>query len=60
MCTHSPQCPDAESATRTLAVVVAEHHEQGWALLCNGVIHFDDDIDLLPNGDTAPPVLNAA
>ena len=60
MCTHWPQCPDAESASRTLAVVVAEHHDQGWALLCNGVIHFDDGIDLLPNGAIAPRVPLAA
>ena len=53
MCTHSPRCPDADSVCRTLAVVVASHHEQGWTLLCNGVIHFDGDVDLLPDGATA-------
>ena len=57
MCTHSPQCPGADSVSRTLAAVVAEHHEQGWALLCNGVIHFDDNLDLLPNGATTGPAL---
>ena len=50
MCNHTPHCPDADSAARDLALVVAEHHEQGWAPLCNGVIHLDDDGDLLPNG----------
>lgn len=55
-CAHSPACPDAYSASRDLAVVVASHHEQGWTLLCNGVIHFDDDCDLLPSGATCCPV----
>lgn len=53
MCTHSLQCPAADSAARTLAVVIADHHEQGWTLLCNGVVHFDDGIDLLPGGAIA-------
>jgi hypothetical protein len=53
MCTHSPPCPDANSVGRTLAVVVADHHEQGWTLLCNGVVHFDDGADLLPSGAVA-------
>jgi len=50
MCSHSPRCPAADSAARTLAVVIASHHEQGWTLLCNGVVHFDDGVDLLPGG----------
>ena len=53
MCAHSPQCPAADSAARTLAVVIADHHEQGWTLLCNGVVHFDDGADLLPGGTIA-------
>jgi len=53
MCAHSPQCPAADSAARTLAVVIADHHEQGWTLLCNGVVHFDDGVDLLPGGAIA-------
>jgi len=55
MCAHEPICPSAKSPARDLACVIAEHHEQGWALLCNGVIHFDDGIDLLPSGATAGP-----
>jgi hypothetical protein len=35
------------------AVVIADHHEQGWTLLCNGVVHFDDGVDLLPGGAIA-------
>lgn len=52
MCAHSPQCPAADSAARTLAVVIADH-QQGWTLLCNGVVHFDDGVDLLPGGAIA-------
>jgi hypothetical protein len=29
---------------------VTSHHEQGWSLLCNGVIVFDDGGALLPDG----------
>jgi hypothetical protein len=42
MCQHTPRCPDARAPDRTLARVLAGHPEQGWSLLCNGVILFDD------------------
>jgi Family of unknown function (DUF5999) len=42
MCTHTPRCPDARAPDRTLARVLASHPEQGWSLLCNGVVLFDD------------------
>jgi hypothetical protein len=29
---------------------VAFHPEQGWGLLCNGVVVFDDTGELLPDG----------
>jgi hypothetical protein len=32
--------------------VVVAHYEQGWCLLCNGLIRFDDGTELR----TAPPV----
>jgi hypothetical protein len=35
--------------------VVAAHPEQGWSLLCNGVIVFDDNGELLPDGTAVPP-----
>jgi len=50
MCQHATPCPDATSDTRDLAAVVSSHPEQGWNLLCNGVILFDDDGELLPDG----------
>jgi len=34
---------------------VAFHPEQGWSLLCNGVIVFDDMGEILPGGRVVPP-----
>lgn len=42
MCSHLPACPPADRADRDAARTVASHPEQGWSLLCNGVIVFDD------------------
>jgi len=42
MCLHRPQCPTADSPDRDAAHTLAAHPEQGWSLLCNGVILFDD------------------
>ena len=50
MCSHVSPCPDATSDDRDLAAVVRSHPEQGWSLLCNGVVLFDDDGELLPDG----------
>ena len=50
MCSHPKACPDAASEARDLATVVSSHPEQGWRLLCNGVVLFDDDGELLPDG----------
>ena len=54
MCHHATPCPDADSDARDLAVVVSSHPEQGWRLLCNGVVLFDDDGELLPDGSSVP------
>jgi hypothetical protein len=48
MCQHQPMCPPADSPARQLAHTVAAHPEQGWSLLCNGVVVFDDLGELLP------------
>ena len=48
MCTHEPRCPSADASDRDAARVVFAHPEQGWSLLCNGVIAFEDGTDLLP------------
>ena len=52
MCQHHTPCPDAASDVRDFAAVVSSHPEQGWSLLCNGVVLFDDDGELLPDGQT--------
>ncbi len=52
MCSHQPSCP----ATELLAAhVVAAHPEQGWSLLCDGAIVFDDSGELLPDGRVVAP-----
>ena len=48
MCKHQPRCPDALAPDRTAARVTVNHPEQGWSLLCNGVVLFDDAGVLLP------------
>ena len=54
-CDHTPACPAADDAAHDAARVVARHHEQGWVLLCNGVVVFDDTGELLPDGRTVAP-----
>ena len=49
-CRHTPPCPTAEALDRDAAHVIAAHPEQGWSLLCNGVVVFDDFGELLPSG----------
>lgn len=49
-CAHQPACPSSEGTDRDAAAVVAAHPEQGWSLLCNGIVLFDDLGELLPNG----------
>jgi hypothetical protein len=34
---------------------VAAHPEQGWSLLCNGVVLFEDTGELLPDGRAVQP-----
>lgn len=55
MCQHQTQCPSAESADRESARLVAHHPEQGWSLLCNGVVLFEDTGELLPDGRAIAP-----
>jgi hypothetical protein len=61
MCKHQPECPPAEASDRDAARLIAAHPEQGWVLLCNGVVRFDDGGELLPDGRvvaarTTPPL----
>ena len=50
MCPHWPPCPPADRPDRGAARTIAFHPEQGWSLLCNGVIVFDDMGEILPGG----------
>jgi len=54
MCSHQPPCPPADHHDRDAARTVAFHPEQGWSLLCNGVIVFDDRGEILPGGRVIP------
>ncbi|WP_370384283.1 DUF5999 family protein [Catenulispora sp. GAS73] len=54
-CPHQPTCPPAEAADHAAATCVASHPGQGWWLLCNGVVCFDDTGELLPDGTAIPP-----
>ncbi len=55
LCTHTPKCPTADSPDREAAHVVAAHPEQGWSLLCNGLLLFEDTGELLPDGRAIDP-----
>ncbi len=50
LCIHEPRCPSAEGSDRDAAHVIANHPEQGWSLLCNGVVLFEDTGEILPDG----------
>jgi hypothetical protein len=52
LCRHTPPCPTADASDRDAAHVVAAHPEQGWSLLCNGVVLFEDFGELLPDGQS--------
>ncbi len=49
-CRHTPACPSADAADRDAAHVLSAHPEQGWSLLCNGVVVFEDFGEILPDG----------
>ncbi|MEW2422221.1 DUF5999 family protein [Streptomyces nigra] len=62
MCSHRSSCPSAQARSAHVVVahvpaahVVAEHPEQGWSLLCDGSIVFDDSGVLLPDGSVVAP-----
>ncbi|MGW6859171.1 DUF5999 family protein [Streptomyces xanthophaeus] len=55
MCQHHPRCPAADASDREAALPVAHHPEQGWSLLCNGVLLFEDTGELLPDGQVIGP-----
>jgi hypothetical protein len=55
MCPHLPQCPTYDAPDRDAATTLAAHPVQGWSLLCNGVIVFEDTGELLPDGRCVAP-----
>jgi hypothetical protein len=46
--------PDGLAHDRSGARTIASHPMQGWSLLCNGVVVFDDGGKLLPGGRAVP------
>ncbi|MFJ4892539.1 MULTISPECIES: DUF5999 family protein [unclassified Streptomyces] len=52
MCSHRSSCPSVDSVAPH---IVSAHPEQGWNLLCNGAIVFDDSGELLPDGSVVAP-----
>ena len=54
-CLHVPACPGADDLAHDAARMIATHPEQGWSLLCNGVVVFEDTGEILPDGSTVAP-----
>jgi hypothetical protein len=57
MCSHQPSCPSSDARTPH---VVSAHPEQGWSLLCDGAIVFDDTGELRADGSVVGPVTQLA
>ncbi|MFG2793661.1 DUF5999 family protein [Streptomyces sp. NPDC048419] len=55
MCSNQPSCAISDSAAHHTTVIVAAHPEQGWSLLSDGTIVFDDTGELLPDGRVVDP-----
>jgi hypothetical protein len=54
-CPHQPPCPAADAPDAEAALIRSSHPEQGWSLLCNGIVTFDDTGGLLPDGHAITP-----
>ncbi|MFF7971123.1 DUF5999 family protein [Streptomyces sp. NPDC007905] len=52
MCSYQTSCTAFDAGAPH---TVAAHPEQGWALLCDGSIVFDDTGELHPDGSVVPP-----
>jgi len=52
-CPHHPPCPGANAPDCYRAHTLVSHPEQGWSLLCNRIICFDDLGALLPDRTAA-------
>jgi hypothetical protein len=53
-CQHQPPCPPAGQPGCLTAVIIAAHPEQGWNLLCNGVVVFEDTGAIVAGHVVAP------
>ena len=53
-CRHDPPCSAATQPGRLAAVIIAAHPEQGWHLLCNEIVVFDDSGYLLALNNFGP------
>jgi hypothetical protein len=56
MCQHQPPCPQWRAPDHLAARILVGQPGQGWSLLCNGVIVFDDGGELLPDGRAVAPI----
>ncbi len=54
-CHHERPCPGPGAHDRLAAHTIVSHPEQGWSLLCNGIVIFDDGGELLPDGTAEGP-----
>ena len=55
MCQHQTPCPASDAVDREAARIVSPCREQGWSLLCNGVIIFEDTGEILPDRSVIAP-----
>ncbi|MER6399263.1 DUF5999 family protein [Kitasatospora sp. NPDC001603] len=58
-CPHRPACPDRCAKDASAAAAVASHPEQGWSLLCNGTLSFENTGAVLPDGRILEPAAPA-
>jgi len=59
-CSHIPARPPADASARAAARIIACYPQQGWSLLCNGIVLFDDEGILPPWPDRASHVRSRA
>ncbi|UYB39263.1 DUF5999 family protein [Streptomyces sp. Je 1-4] len=55
MCSHTPPCPAADATDADAAHPISTCFEQGWTLLCNGILLFDDTGEIRPDLRVVPP-----
>ena len=53
MCQHQPRCPQSRAPDHLAARIVAAHPEQGWTMLCNGVMELTFSV-VTDAGNTSP------